>query len=199
MTGTIVAGALIKVNSVQTVLAFSKLQTKLGWLLLTLKLSVLMLRVYKGIKREKKYSIGGRKKKANVLLLQETHSTPEVIEKWNSQWGGETYYSHGNTESRGVAIFIDKHFDYTVNACHRDKEGRYVILDLEVYHQRTIIVNVYAPNQDDPSFFINVLAKLEDIGCENVIWGGILILSSKLIWTKRVEQSRLILNVERWF
>ena len=113
-----------------------------------------------------------KKKKANVLLLQETHSTPEVIEKWNSQWGGETYYSHGNTESRGVAIFIDKHFDYTVNACHRDKEGRYVILDLEVYHQRTIIVNIYAPNQDDPSFFINVLAKLDDIGCENVIWGG---------------------------
>ena len=34
------------------------------------------------------------------------------------------------------------------------------------------LVNVYAPNDDNPAFFKNVLSHLLSFNCDDIIWGG---------------------------
>lgn len=46
------------------------------------------------------------KKKSDIVLLQETHSSRESHENWRNEWVGEIYFSHGKQNARGVAILI---------------------------------------------------------------------------------------------
>ena len=119
-----------------------------------------------------------KKKKANVYLLQETHTTAGDEITWREDWGSKVLFSHGNTESRGVAICFLKDFDYTIKKTIRDGEGRYIILDMEINSTRTVIANIYAPNSDEVSFFNKVIEEISALDCVNVIWGGTLILCS---------------------
>ena len=52
-----------------------------------------------------------RKKNADFLFLQETHSKKEVETQWKNEWGAEIIMSHGSLNSRGVAILIKKGVD----------------------------------------------------------------------------------------
>ena len=53
------------------------------------------------------------KQNADIAFLQETYSTPDIVEKWRFQWPGKMFYSHGTNHSRSVLILInDKlHFE----------------------------------------------------------------------------------------
>ena len=39
-----------------------------------------------------------------ITFIQETHSDLQTQAKWNHEWHGKTYYSHGTTHSCGVYI-----------------------------------------------------------------------------------------------
>ena len=39
-----------------------------------------------------------------ISLLHETHSCPSDLKKWKSEWDGEIYFSHGESNAKGVAI-----------------------------------------------------------------------------------------------
>ena len=41
----------------------------------------------------------GQRKKADIIFLQETYSTPDVINSWKYQWPGDMFYSHGTNHS----------------------------------------------------------------------------------------------------
>ena len=47
-----------------------------------------------------------RKQKADLIVLQETHSTLERQDQWRKEWGASVLFSHGSTNARGVAILI---------------------------------------------------------------------------------------------
>lgn len=36
---------------------------------------------------------------AHVILLQETHGSPEIEKIWSSEWGNKIIYSHGTNQS----------------------------------------------------------------------------------------------------
>lgn len=46
--------------------------------------------------------------------MQETHSTIDNELKWKSEWGGDTYFSHGLSNSREVMILFKKNVNYTL-------------------------------------------------------------------------------------
>ena len=105
-------------------------------------------------------------------MLQETHSAPKDEATWQSKWGDKVWFSHGNTNSKGVAIAIQGSFGFKKIDTHSDTEGRYLILDAEINNIRTLIVNIYAPNEDHVIFFEEVTDKIRDLKCDNIIWGG---------------------------
>ena len=59
--------------------------------------------------------------KADVALLQDTHSTPNDEKQWHEKWQGDIYYSHEQQEARVSHI------------CHNvisDNLGRHVMIYL---------------------------------------------------------------------
>ena len=55
---------------------------------------------------------------------------------------------------------FNNNFAYNVLRQVCDKEGRYIILDLEVGELILTICNIYTPNKDDPFFFQNVSEQM---------------------------------------
>ena len=50
-----------------------------------------------------------RKNEVDIVMLQETHSDKMIEKIWNTQWGTKIWYSHGTSNSRGVAnLFFEK-------------------------------------------------------------------------------------------
>lgn len=113
-----------------------------------------------------------QKSSSSVFLLQETHSTSEVEDIWKTQWGGEIFFSHGKNDARGVCILFKNNINFKVHNSVEDGDGRFLILDVSFGDKRLTLANVYGPNTDDPSFFLALANKIEDIdNVEKVIAG----------------------------
>ena len=91
--------------------------------------------------------------RADLCLLQETHSTEKIEKYWSNEWGGKIVFNHGTSDSRGVCILIRKNMPYQVCALTRDMEGRILNIDIKINNKIWNITNVYAPNKNCPQFF----------------------------------------------
>ena len=117
------------------------------------------------------------KDKADIILLQETCSTPELENVWKSQWRGELFFNHGSEHSRGVLTLVKEGLDCQLKVCKQDELGRYVILKGIVQSQPFIFVNSYAPNKVNKQCVFydeihNELAKVETHADHRIIIGG---------------------------
>ena len=112
----------------------------------------------------------------SVILLQETHSTSDVEKQWRDEWGGIIEFSHGTSNSKGIAILFPPGLDFTITSIDRDDDGRILILKVSIERKEFTIVNVYAPVQSQPKQqleFINILKqKIEALNCETCLFGG---------------------------
>ena len=117
-----------------------------------------------------------RKQKADVIFLQETHSTKDNELLWKREWGAPFFCSHGANNSRGVAILIRNNFDCAVEEIVTDANGRYIMLKVLLRGERAILVNIYGPNRDNKlvDFYHSVLQsiKTNDFDSDNIIMGG---------------------------
>ena len=72
-------------------------------------LSILSLNI-NGLKENKKRNNLFEKlsnKNIDTILLQDTHSTKQITEKWQKEWPGKSFWNSGEiTKSSGVAILI---------------------------------------------------------------------------------------------
>ena len=49
--------------------------------------------------------------RGDIILLQETHSTPEFEQQWKLEWGGQIIFAHHVSNSCGVCIMFKKDID----------------------------------------------------------------------------------------
>ena len=117
------------------------------------------------------------KQKADFTFLQETHSKKDSERQWKNEWGGEIIMSHGNPNSRGVAILFKKGADCIIHSKILDPVGRFVILKAEIKDKKYVLINIYAPNKDiDTVEFLNNLRMIlhnENLDeADNIILGG---------------------------
>ena len=118
-----------------------------------------------------------RKRKADLVFLQETHSIAATENQWRNEWGAEMISSHGSSNSRGVAILFKNGIDCSINHKIVDPEGRYIILKACIQDKDYVLINVYAPNKDKDqvNFFNNLLSILQNENLDsldNIILGG---------------------------
>ena len=85
---------------------------------------------------------------------------------------GEIYYSHGESNKRGVAILFREGVEIKVNGVERDKQGRYLILNTIIKDLEVTICNIYGPNDDDPKFFESLWDIINNFDTNSIIWGG---------------------------
>ena len=100
-----------------------------------------------------------KSKNASIVCFQETHITKDIETRWEDEWSGKCYFSHGDSKSAGVSIMFRSGLDFKVNDLKIDENGRYIILDLTVYEQRLTFVCLYGYNTDVPQFFTDILYK----------------------------------------
>ena len=76
--------------------------------------------------------------------------------------GGTILYSHGTSNSKGVAVLIKKKAPVKIGKVNRDEFGRTVMCEITFKKYHFNLVALYAPNRDDPEFFVQVFTKLTE-------------------------------------
>ena len=99
---------------------------------------------------------------ADILVLQETHSSAKDEKVWENEWGGKAIYAHGTTAARGIAIFTSKEIYSRLCNIVKCIEGRYIIVDIKEEDKIITLVALYAPNEDNPLFFTNIQTLLRE-------------------------------------
>ena len=72
----------------------------------------------------------------DILFLQETHSSIEIEQKWNDEFNGQLFFSHGKTNSCGVVIAFYGNINYSFQKQLIDSEGR--ILNFEILKMKIL-------------------------------------------------------------
>ena len=109
---------------------------------------------------------------SDIVYLQETHSDPNDEKLWKSQWGEQAWFSSGTSNSKGVAILIRNSVKTQVHSVYSDPNGRFLIISVTINGLPLLLVNVYAPNNDDPDFYLQVFAKVNQFDYSSLIVGG---------------------------
>ena len=92
-------------------------------------------------------------KKHLIYYLQETHSQFSDETQWREEWDGDIIFSHGTRKSKGVMILFKKQLDFTMISSQTDPHGRWIMLLVKIGEKQLCLVNIYGPNNDDPTFF----------------------------------------------
>ena len=76
----------------------------------------------------------------------------------NGHCNGEEISSFriGQSNARGVAILINTNTQAKVEKVHSDTQGRHLVARVLYQETEFILTNIYAPNNDEPEFFVNV-------------------------------------------
>lgn len=113
-----------------------------------------------------------KEKKYDVICLQETYVTEDVIEQWKKEWGGEIVYSEGSRNSRGQVILIRSQFPHTWSS--EIVSDRVLILKVTVGNKEIAIINVYAPCNlaTTKLFFVDLIEIVNDLDCEQKVVCG---------------------------
>lgn len=109
---------------------------------------------------------------SDIIFLQETHSDKKDEQFWKSQWGELAWFASYSSNSRGVAILIRNTVSVKVNSAFYDPEGRFLILNALLNDVAVTLVNIYAPNNDDPDFFLEVFAEIDKFEISSLIIAG---------------------------
>ena len=93
---------------------------------------------------------------ANIICLQDTHWTKVDISSIKAIWGNICYIHGKRSNARGVVILIKGNFEYEVLASNFDVDGNYICLTLKINALIFNLVNIYAPNNNNPEFFTEI-------------------------------------------
>lgn len=129
-------------------------------------------------------------KKMSIYLIQEAHCTEDNKHEWRAEWGYQAFFGCGSSKSAGVAILFNNNFDFQISKAYTDPEGRFIICDLITSGKKLTLANIYAPNEDDPSFFTSIFDHLFDFQCEDIILGGDFNLVLSVEKDKKGDMSR---------
>ena len=90
---------------------------------------------------------------ANIFCLQDTHWLSKDVKLIKQIWNGECLVHGVSTNSRGVAILFKKNIEYEILSHYNDDLGNLISADLKLSSIYIKLINIYAPNNDSPSFF----------------------------------------------
>ena len=110
--------------------------------------------------------------RADLICLQETHSTVKDEVIWTAEWGGKILFEHGESSCKGVCLLVKKGASFDISKPIFQSDGRIIICQITINDTLPIcVVNIYAPNKDSPAFFQTMDTALTEM-CEHKILIG---------------------------
>lgn len=65
-----------------------------------------------------------------------------------------------------------KELEIDIGMVVRDREGRFIILELAIGEFRILLVNVYGPNEDSPSFYVKLFDLIDKREIPSMLLAG---------------------------
>ncbi len=135
-----------------------------------------------GLRDLSKFERVKRLSKAEVLCLQETHWTADIMDDIKKRWEGDIFVSHGNVKACGVAILIRKDKVQNVKQIYKDGSGRLLGLEFLFCNELFRLINMYAPNIEvDRKEVFNEMKKI----CK----GKCIVVGDFNVWCTRLDAS----------
>ena len=95
------------------------------------------------------------------------------INSLKKTWNVNFLIAGNSTNAGGVLIVLNNNFEYIIHNKILDKDGRFIVLDIELPDvARFLLINLYAPNNDTPDFYKNLATIVESSNIRNVIFTG---------------------------
>lgn len=111
------------------------------------------IKIFRWLKRDYK----------GIMFIQETYTLPKDESNWKHDLGHQykAFFSHWKSNARGVATIIPKNLLCHIINLERDKEGRFLLVQLNLDDVVYSLLNVYAPTMDNQKEQLAFLCKLE--------------------------------------
>ena len=104
--------------------------------------------------------------------MQETHSTKNCEKIWRSEFKGNIFFEHGESNAKGVCTLISTKCEFTHAKTVRGKNGRELYVQGTIGSKTFTLANIYAPNRDDPQFLLKCLYEVQEANSDIKILGG---------------------------
>ena len=108
----------------------------------------------------------------NIICLQDTHLTEQEETELKLLSKCTCLMSGVKTNSRGVAILFMNNFDFKILNSKADDQGNLIYADIEIDTVSLRLVNIYAPNVDNPAFFHYVNDIIEENSLDHLVLCG---------------------------
>ena len=110
------------------------------------------------------------------IFLQEKHSFVDDEKRWCDELNGSLYFSHGKTNSGGVAIGYVGSKSFVLTNQTADKNGRLLLIKAIVDNVKFVLINTYNYNAESQQLLTltelhKILQNVDDIGNKNIIIG----------------------------
>ena len=114
-----------------------------------------------------------KRNSCQIAFLQETHLSDKEHEKLKKSWADKVFYSsHPSGRKRGVAILIHRQVNFTSTKIHKDSTGRFIMINGLIDGVEVCLMNIYAPNEDDPSFIRTIFSIILQHSSGILLLGG---------------------------
>lgn len=109
--------------------------------------------------------------KAKIVFLQETHLTPDDINRVRRRWHGRVFSTSFSSHSRGVITLIHSSVPFQLINVTEDRYGRYLIVQCVILSVKLNLVNIYGANNDNPAFFRHLFLSVASLPGGYIIGG----------------------------
>ena len=99
------------------------------------------------VKQRKQISYLKANLKADIVLLQETHSVHSQEKVIRAQWGWkDVFHSHGQSNSRGVGTYFKPSLNAKILDVESSSDGRWLYTKFQLHENKFAIMNIYCHN-----------------------------------------------------
>ena len=114
-----------------------------------------------------------KEEKYDIIMLQDTHWTNETIMQIKEEWACKQVSSTYKSNSRGTSILFNDTLDFSIGRISKDTMGNYVILEIIIPDNISIVIgSIYGPNDDNPEFYCNIAKTISEYENPNILIGG---------------------------
>ena len=108
---------------------------------------------------------------ASIVCLQDTHLLENDRSSIRQIWP-ECYINGTKTNSCGVIILLNNNFEYSILDSFQDGEGNILQLLINFGTFKLNLINIYAPNKDNPNFFSKIVELAQNENADHVMICG---------------------------
>ena len=111
------------------------------------------------------------------IFLQETHSSVKDEKVWSDEFERQLFFSHGKTNSSGVAIGFMATKALKILNIKRDNLARILVIEVKIDDSVFVLINIYNANTELEQLhtlndLINILETFQDIQNKIVVLDG---------------------------